>query len=398
MKRVELFLLFACLNTFGALFNHIDDTDEPYGYWEPLHFLLFGHGMQTWEYAPKFAIRSYAFLMPVYLSLHFLKDLVPSKIYLFYLVRLLLGTFTACAQASFVHSIHEQKEKFPSTLAKLTGIFMMCSSGMLLSSTAFLPSAVSSALLMLALAAWLQRSFLRTIFWGAVAVLWTGWPFVGLVFLPVGLHMLGDIFCSSLAPMTETEAEAADPDSSKDSKDTSVDFKPPGGLLQAVWKVLVFCVQSVLVVVAVLLPALLVDKHYYNKWTVPGLNILLYNALAGRGDELYGVEPLSYYLLNLLLNCNLAWALLLLCPVSILYVLLVKSSYTVRNMSTVLTLYAVACVWLGTLFTRPHKEERFLYPVYGVICFLAAHTLLVLLSLLDLVCLQINPTQTWMKK
>ena len=44
--------------------NHIDDTDAVYGYYEPLHYILFGKGMQTWEYSPQFAIRSYAYLHP----------------------------------------------------------------------------------------------------------------------------------------------------------------------------------------------------------------------------------------------------------------------------------------------------------------------------------------------
>ena len=40
-----------------------------------------------------------------------------------------------------------------------------------------------------------------------------------------------------------------------------------------------------------------------NLWcsTFPPLNIALYNALSGSGDELYGVEPPMYYLKNLLL-------------------------------------------------------------------------------------------------
>lgn len=46
------FLIFATVNTVAAVVNHIDDTDETFGYWEPLHFLLTGRGMQTWEYAP----------------------------------------------------------------------------------------------------------------------------------------------------------------------------------------------------------------------------------------------------------------------------------------------------------------------------------------------------------
>ena len=46
-------LIFACLlvpRLLSALLNIIHDCDEVFNYWEPLHFLLYGHGMQTWEY------------------------------------------------------------------------------------------------------------------------------------------------------------------------------------------------------------------------------------------------------------------------------------------------------------------------------------------------------------
>ena len=34
----------------SAAFNIVHDCDEIYNYWEPLHYLLYGYGMQTWEY------------------------------------------------------------------------------------------------------------------------------------------------------------------------------------------------------------------------------------------------------------------------------------------------------------------------------------------------------------
>jgi len=42
-----------------------------FNFWEPLHYLDRGHGFQTWETSPVYAIRSYA-----YIALH----LVPVKI------------------------------------------------------------------------------------------------------------------------------------------------------------------------------------------------------------------------------------------------------------------------------------------------------------------------------
>ena len=44
------FCLLLAARVVGALVNTIHDCDEVYNYWEPLHFLLYGSGMQTWEY------------------------------------------------------------------------------------------------------------------------------------------------------------------------------------------------------------------------------------------------------------------------------------------------------------------------------------------------------------
>ena len=43
----------------------IMDCDEVYNYWEPLHYLLYGTGLQTWEYANEYALRTYAYLLPL---------------------------------------------------------------------------------------------------------------------------------------------------------------------------------------------------------------------------------------------------------------------------------------------------------------------------------------------
>ena len=52
--------------------------------------------------------------------------------------------------------------------------------------------------------------------------------------------------------------------------------------------------------------------------TSPTLNILLYNAIGGSGDELYGIEPASYYIRNLLLTLGLASICSSLAPIAVL--------------------------------------------------------------------------------
>eukprot|EP01032_Pedospumella_encystans_P026906 gene26906-30420_t len=82
--------VFVLINLVAASVNHIDDTDETYGYWEPLHYFLYGVGLQTWEYAPVFAIRTYSFVFPFSLVSQLVVRLGISKLSLFRLVKSLL--------------------------------------------------------------------------------------------------------------------------------------------------------------------------------------------------------------------------------------------------------------------------------------------------------------------
>lgn len=47
--RLAFFILLVA-RLVSAVFNIVHDCDEVYNYWEPLHYLLYGYGMQTWEY------------------------------------------------------------------------------------------------------------------------------------------------------------------------------------------------------------------------------------------------------------------------------------------------------------------------------------------------------------
>ena len=44
------FAILLVARTLSAVYNIIHDCDEVYNYWEPLHYLLYGYGKQTWEY------------------------------------------------------------------------------------------------------------------------------------------------------------------------------------------------------------------------------------------------------------------------------------------------------------------------------------------------------------
>ena len=62
--RICLLIIILSYRTSTLPSNLLTDCDEVYNYYEPLHFVLYGYGLQTWEYAEEYALRTYAYLMP----------------------------------------------------------------------------------------------------------------------------------------------------------------------------------------------------------------------------------------------------------------------------------------------------------------------------------------------
>jgi len=181
-----VFFVFAVANLIASFTNHIDDADEPFGYWEPLHYLLYGHGLQTWEYAPEFAIRTYAFVAPLVAIGRIAKPFM-SKLDMFQLIRTVLGVFTAYSQSRFVVAI---RQRFSETEGLLTMLLILLSPGVFFSSTSLLPSAVAMNLVMLSYSSWMTNQCVSCITFGCFAVLWSGWPFVAVLFIPAGAALL----------------------------------------------------------------------------------------------------------------------------------------------------------------------------------------------------------------
>lgn len=63
LSPATAFALLAAARLISALLNIIHDCDETFNYLEPLHYVLYGSGMQTWEYGAQYALRAYIYLL-----------------------------------------------------------------------------------------------------------------------------------------------------------------------------------------------------------------------------------------------------------------------------------------------------------------------------------------------
>jgi alpha-1,2-mannosyltransferase len=104
------------------------------------------------------------------------------------------------------------------------------------------------------------------------------------------------------------------------------------------------------------------------------------------GPDLYGTSPATYYLQNLFLNFNFLtpMAVISLPALAITYQFdykrLGKSQMKpVPGQTSPYTLMiarmAPFYIWLGILSAQAHKEERFFFPAYPLLCFNAAVTI-----------------------
>ena len=127
----------------------------------------------------------------------------------------------------------------------------------------------------------------------------------------------------------------------------------------------------------------LVDSWAYGRLTFPTLNIIRYNLFSGNGPNLYGTSPPTFYFANLFLNFNylLPFALISLPALGLTYVFdrrrLGKTQQAPKAGETspytlLILRLAPFYIWLAILTLQAHKEERFAYPLYPLLCFNAA--------------------------
>jgi len=406
-KAALLALILARL--MSARLNVISDCDEVYNYWEPLHFALYGTGMQTWEYSSQYALRPWLYIIlhaiiawPLTTFSSTLTTLLPTtaallpppKVLVFYTIKAVLGLLSALSECWLYTGA---KKHFQSSVSSIFLLMLIFSSGMFAASTALLPSSFSMYALTTAAAALLHNKPRVVIIAAFIGVIW-GWSVAGIAFLPYAPYIL----YRTMFPGNEHGSSGRSNcviGSSSTAKATSFSL-----LLDSLLTGLISAVGT-------LAPLTLIDRWYYGKWTSSLINFFKYNVAGGGDSALYGVESWSYYLRNGFNNLQLVLPLAL-CITP--WLALFGSLFTrnsLKNMSTdtsnssrsrkkgsdttsaVTTTRATATtaiiprkerkwydglmmlwwlspgyIWLLAISLLPHKEERFLYVVYPMLC------------------------------
>jgi len=313
----------------AAIWSGISDCDEAFNFWEPVHHLLYGTGLQTWEYDPRFALRSYLYLLVHAVpGLIYSRILQPNPMLVFYFLRCLLGFVCALCEVYFYSGLLRQ---FGANVGRLALCLLVFSAGMFVSSTAFLPSTSSMYLTLLSAGAWFNQQYKLAIFTTALST-FLSWPFAALLGLPIAVDVV---------------------------------------LVKRKYRLFLnWCVISAATILG---PQILCDTYYYGRPVFTTLNIVWYNVFTSHGPDLYGTEPATYYLFNGILNFNVAFILaLVVLPVQTIarYVLRAESvpGIFLPDWLSQAPLY----LWLAVFWSQPHKEERFLFPVYPLICLAAA--------------------------
>ncbi|TFK56717.1 glycosyltransferase family 22 protein [Heliocybe sulcata] len=358
-NAIRLLLL---VRVSAAMYANIQDCDEVYNFWEPLHYLDQGYGFQTWETSPVYAIRSWAYVLLHLLPARVGALMTGEKRAGYFAVRLFLAVVSSLCETKFYRTVVEKVNR---KVGRYLFFMLLFSTGMWNASIAFLPSSFAMYASMLAFSYAMepastkssQRTLRATLCFAAGSII--GWPFALALSLPFVVEELF-VFSGDRVPADMYQT-----------------------WLKRRWSNFA---SAVAVSALLFIPVVGIDSLAYGRLTLVPWNIIRYNIFggSGRGPELYGTEPWTFYIRNLVLNFNIivpfAFAAL---PA------LAVTSFTDRRRLgpftpspeqsspfTVLALrLAPLYVWTGILSLQAHKEERFMFPAYPLICFNAAVTL-----------------------
>ncbi|KAI1412266.1 glycosyltransferase family 22 protein [Hypoxylon sp. FL1857] len=353
IEPIKAFYIFLIANFISALYAPIQDCDETFNYWEPTHYLSHGYGLQTWEYSPDYAIRSW-----FYVGLHAIvgnfRRLLPqsTKLAEFYFIRYALAFICSLCQVLLFRVVSF-------TLNPRIGLFFLMitvmSPGNFHASTAYLPSSFAMYTSLLGAAAFMNwRGGLKTswgIWWFAVGGI-LGWPFASALCAP---FLLEEGIFTVLAMLQDRER---------------------------FYESLLRISRGVIAALLLVVGDTAINTFFYKKIEVVSWNIVKYNIFSSTGGpNLYGTEPWTFYFRNLAINFNIWFVLALLSlPLFLIQKAVSTKHYGFQSGIRTIVFLSPFYMWLGIFSIQPHKEERFMYPMYPFIALNAALGFHIILS------------------
>ncbi|KAF8300341.1 putative dolichyl-P-Man:GDP-Man5GlcNAc2-PP-dolichyl alpha-1,2-mannosyltransferase [Trypanosoma cruzi] len=289
LRMLAAFSLLSAGHYFAAVFLPVADCDETFNFVEPIHQLLYGSGLQTWENCPLYALRSWLFTW-IYASPALLMSGMPSprSVDVYFFNRICHGRMACLSELFLVYSV---RKAISGRAAAVTLALLLFNYPILHAAVSALPTSFTMINYFMALGFWLRSghrsardkntpavastgrhtgtsrrrrseshhfSVFGTVFFAVFACA-VVWPFAGFAVLPMALDLI-----------------VRHPKAS---------------------------VVSLLLAIALIIPlAVGLDTLYYCRVTWSAWNLVRYN-LKG-GAELYGVEPWYYFIKNLLLNAH----------------------------------------------------------------------------------------------
>ncbi|KAJ2161124.1 mannosyltransferase [Coemansia sp. RSA 552] len=361
----KVFLALLVVRLVGAAAAPVQDCDEVFNYWEALHAEQFGRGKQTWEYAPQFALRSWAYVRVHALVLAALRWALgmTTKAQLFYALRAVLATASAACEAALVCAAGRWVGR---DVAAWTELACMGMAGLFHAAPALLPSSFAMCAVTVGAAyampppsrclrVHLRRRLVPAVTAFSVAA-GVGWPYAAIVAVPFAAEELFVGGSGGTGPWIVRRLVA------------------------------VACTGAV-ALGATVGATMAVDSQYYGRTVSATWNQLAYNVGNSGRSALYGTEPWHFYLRNGLLNGNIVMVLALLSlPLWVARELvLCRMARQPQSPAAAVTLARLRRSHAGLAFRllpfpvallvfslQSHKEERFLSIVYPHMCFCAA--------------------------
>ena len=279
------------------------------------------------------------------------------------------------AEISLYISLNRSK-LFGSNIALAYIVISALSSGMSHASVSSLPSSFAMVLFTISLkylvdylSAETNRARATAISRGLFAIVVggvLGWPFVLALAPAWALHYLYITFKAvSSAVEEKKQVKGKKPIDEKKGIDETqaLDLTPYRAFFTSTLSVIKASVILIVIIVGI-------DAVAYRKIEFVPLNIVLYNVIhasADSGPNIFGTEPWYYYLANLALNFNIALPLALAAPIALPF-------SSIKKKRQALLLVLPFFLWLAIFTAKPHKEEQFMYVVYGSLAVSAAVT------------------------